>query len=51
LTVKQSGEGEGPRFERYFSIMNRGWEGALGELKAYMDREILRTKASRESRT
>ena len=29
LTVKQSGEGEGPRFERYFSIMNRGWEGAL----------------------
>jgi uncharacterized protein YndB with AHSA1/START domain len=29
LTVKQSGEGEGPRFERYFSIMTRGWEGAL----------------------
>ena len=51
LTVKQSGEGEGPRFERYFSIMHRGWEGALSEMKAYMDREIQRTKASRESRT
>lgn len=51
LTVKQSGEGEGPRFERYFAIMNRGWEGALAEMKAYIDREIIRTKASRESRT
>ena len=51
LTVKQSGEGEGPRFERYFSIMNRGWEGALNEMKAFIDREIERTKASRESRT
>ncbi len=50
LTVKQSGEGEGPRFERYFSIMSRGWEGALGEMKAFIDREIERTKASREAR-
>ena len=51
LTVKQSGEGEGPRFERYFSIMNRGWEGALAEMKDYFDREIERTKLARESRT
>ena len=51
LTVKQSGEGEGPRFERYFSIMNRGWEGALEEMKAYFEREIERTKLARESRT
>ena len=51
LTVKQSGEGEGPRFERYFSIMNRGWEGALTEMKNYFDREIERTKLARESRT
>jgi uncharacterized protein YndB with AHSA1/START domain len=51
LTVKQSGEGEGPRFERYFSIMHRGWEGALTELKNYVDREIERTKIARESRT
>jgi uncharacterized protein YndB with AHSA1/START domain len=50
LTVKQSGEGEGPRFERYFSLMNRGWEAALSEMKAFIDREIERTKASRESR-
>jgi len=50
LTVKQSGEGEGPRFERYFSIMHRGWEGALTEMKDYIDREIERTKMSRESR-
>jgi uncharacterized protein YndB with AHSA1/START domain len=51
LTIKQSGEGEGPRFERYFSIMNRGWEGALAEMKDYFDREIERTKLARASRT
>jgi len=51
LTVKQSGEGEGPRWERYFSIMSRGWEGALQEMKDYIDREIQRTKMARESRT
>jgi hypothetical protein len=51
LTVKQSGEGEGPRWERYFSIMSRGWEGALQEMKDYIDREIVRTKIDRESRT
>jgi uncharacterized protein YndB with AHSA1/START domain len=51
LTVKQSGEGEGPRFERYFEVMNRGWEGALTEMKDYIDREIERTKLARASRT
>ena len=51
LTVKQSGEGEGPRFARYFSIMNRGWEGALTEMKDYIDREIERTKLARAPRT
>ena len=44
VTVKQSGEGEGPRWERYFQIMNRGWEGALQEMQAYMQRESARTK-------
>jgi hypothetical protein len=44
LTVRQSGEGEGPRWERYFDIMGRGWEGALLELKDFMDREAERTK-------
>jgi uncharacterized protein YndB with AHSA1/START domain len=51
LTVKQSAEGEGPRWERYFAIMDRGWEGALAEMKLFVDREIERTKASREART
>jgi uncharacterized protein YndB with AHSA1/START domain len=44
LTVRQSGEGDGPRWERYFQIMGRGWEGALLELKDFMDREAARTK-------
>jgi uncharacterized protein YndB with AHSA1/START domain len=44
LTVRQSGEGEGPRWARYFQIMGRGWEGALLELRDFMDRESARTK-------
>ena len=51
LTVRQSAEGEGPRWERYFQIMDRGWEAALQELKHFIDREIERTKVLRESRT
>ena len=50
VTVKQSGEGEGPRWERYFSIMARGWESALLEMKDFIDREIETTKLARESR-
>jgi uncharacterized protein YndB with AHSA1/START domain len=50
VTVRQSAEGDGPRWERYFSIMDRGWEGALLEMKNYIDREIESTKASREKR-
>ena len=48
LTVRQSGEGEGPRWERYFQIMDRGWEGALDELKNFMDREAQRTRRDGE---
>ncbi len=44
LTVRQSGEGEGPRWQRYFEIMGHGWEGALREMKDYMDKEAARTK-------
>jgi uncharacterized protein YndB with AHSA1/START domain len=44
VAVRQSAEDGGPRWQRYFDIMNRGWEGALGELKAYMDREAERTR-------
>jgi uncharacterized protein YndB with AHSA1/START domain len=44
VTVRQSGEGEGPRWQRYFDIMGRGWEAALRELKDYMDREAERAR-------
>lgn len=44
LTVRQSGKGEGPRWKRYFHIVGRGWEGALQELKNFMDREAQRTR-------
>ena len=44
LTVRQSGEGEGRRWERHFEIMGRGWEAALQELKDFMDREAQRTR-------
>ena len=42
VTVRQSGEGTGPRWQRYFHIMERGWEAALQELKVYIDRETAR---------
>ena len=45
LTVRQSGEGEGPRWQRYFDIMARGWDAALQELKDFMDRESQRTRS------
>lgn len=44
LTIRQSAEGHGPRWERYFALMSRGWEGALQDMKAFMDRESVRTK-------
>ena len=44
VTVTQSGAGEGPRWERYFSIMRPGWEAALQEMESYMERESLRTR-------
>lgn len=42
LTVRQSADNEGPRWERYFTIMDRGWERALADLKEFLDRESLR---------
>lgn len=44
VSVRQSAEGDGARWIRYFEVMDRGWEGALGELKNFMDREAERTK-------
>ena len=44
LSVRQSGEGEGPRWARYFEIVADGWKGALQQMKDYMDKEAERTK-------
>jgi len=44
LTVRQSGEGEGPRWARYFEILGHGWDGALLAMKNYMDQETERSK-------
>jgi uncharacterized protein YndB with AHSA1/START domain len=39
VTIKQSAEDAGPRWRRYFDLMNRGWERALAEMKDHLDRE------------
>ncbi|MGE3274766.1 MAG: SRPBCC domain-containing protein [Vicinamibacterales bacterium] len=44
LTVRQSGENDGPRWERYFQIVSAGWDRALGELKDHLEREAMRLK-------
>ena len=44
LSVRQSGEDDGPRWKRYFEVVSAGWQRALGELKAYLDREGLRER-------
>jgi len=44
LTVRQSGDDEGPRWERYFAIVAGGWQRALAELKDHLEREDLRLK-------
>ena len=41
LTVRQSGEDEGVRWQRYFEIAARGWQQALAALKDQLDRESL----------
>ncbi len=49
VTVRQSAAGEGPRWQRYFEVMDRGWETALVELANFMDRETARTRTTGES--
>lgn len=44
LSVRQSGEDDGPRWQRYFAVVSAGWQRALAELKAYLDREALRER-------
>jgi uncharacterized protein YndB with AHSA1/START domain len=44
LVVRQSGENEGPRWQRYFEVVAAGWQRALADLKHYLDTEALRSK-------
>jgi uncharacterized protein YndB with AHSA1/START domain len=44
LSVRQSGDADGPRWQRYFEVVSSGWQRALGELKAYLDKEALRER-------
>jgi uncharacterized protein YndB with AHSA1/START domain len=39
LTVRQTGEDDGPRWRRYFEVTSAGWQRALSDLKAYLDKE------------
>jgi uncharacterized protein YndB with AHSA1/START domain len=42
LTVTHRAENAGARWQRYFAIMDRGWDRALADLKEFLDRESLR---------
>ena len=44
LNVRQSGEDEGPRWQRYFEVVAAGWQRALADLKQYLDEEALRSR-------
>ena len=37
LTVRQTGDDDGPRWRRYFEVTSAGWQRALGELKGYLE--------------
>lgn len=39
VSVRLSGDDDGPRWQRYFAVMRAGWPRALGELKRYLETE------------
>lgn len=39
VTVRQSAEDEGPRWQRYFQVIGAGWQTALEDLKRYLEAE------------
>jgi hypothetical protein len=41
LSVRQTGDDDGPRWQRYFEVTAAGWQRALAELKNYLDHELL----------
>jgi hypothetical protein len=44
LTVRQTGDDDGPRWRRYFEVTSAGWQRALGELKNHLDKELERER-------
>ena len=38
LRVRQSGFEDTPRWRRYYSVIARGWQSSLAELKVYLER-------------
>ena len=43
VTVSQRAEDAGPRWRRYFDLMNQGWERALLDMREHLDREAERS--------
>lgn len=43
LTIRQSAEDEGPRWQRYFAVVGAGWDRALADLRRYLEEEALRS--------
>lgn len=41
VTVRQSASEDGPRWQRYFALSERGWTDALATLKDYLENEWL----------
>jgi uncharacterized protein YndB with AHSA1/START domain len=39
LTVRQTGDDDGLRWRRFFEVASAGWQRALSDLKAYLDKE------------
>jgi hypothetical protein len=50
LIVRQTGDDEGPRWQRYFTLMSGGWERALASLKAHLEGQHLWTPGRRTRR-
>ena len=44
LTIRQSADEDSDRWQRYFEIVAKGWQRALGELKHHLDEESLRSR-------
>jgi uncharacterized protein YndB with AHSA1/START domain len=44
IVVRQSGDDDGGRWQRYFEIVEAGWQRALADLKQYLEEEPLRTR-------